>query len=69
MYSRGRNIFGMLMVAFIFSIAALIFFRKKREQPVYQLSVRGLKKGGRLVKAGTRGVVNSAKHGLKVLSK
>lgn len=69
MFSRGNSFFSMLMGAIVVSIAAMLFFQRRNNQPVLELPVRGIKTGSRMVKAGTRGVVNGAKQGLRVLSR
>jgi len=69
MFSRGSNIFSILIAAIIAVVVAMIFFQRRHDRPVMQLPARSLRKGNRMIRAGTRGVVNGAKQGLRVLSR
>lgn len=69
MYSRGSNIFSILMAAVIAVVVAMVFFQRRQDRSMMQLPARSLRKGSRMIRAGTRGVVNGAKQGLRVLSR
>lgn len=76
MYRKGRfEMFNnrlmktILFGAIFASIVSIFMSMRKRHTPVIEMPMNSLRRGSRMIQAGTRSAVRSAKHGLRVLNR
>lgn len=70
MFNNNRTILtGMLFGVLFASVISIFMFRRRREIPVLEMPMLGLRKGRRVLQTGTRSAMRGAKNGLRVLAR
>jgi len=71
MFSNSRTIFRSLLFGVLFASVVSFFMlrRRDRNMRIVEMPMMGLRKGGRMLQAGTRSAMRGARQGLRALAR
>ena len=70
MYTNSRTIFRSLLFGALFaSVVSFFMVRRNRSMRMVEIPMMGLRRGRRMLEAGTRSAMKGAKQGLRALAR